>query len=483
MGQTTSRRGSAVRQHSGPAVGCRHSVGRQMSDHRSVSVPAAEVHERLAEHLLIDGYRLVLDVEHSHGSWLVDARDGREFLDLYTHFASAPLGANPPGIVDDPVFMALLARAAVGKPANPDMYSTHLAEFVETFARVLGDPALPHLFFVEGGALAVENALKTAFDWKSRRNEAAGRSRALGTKVLHLTRAFHGRSGYTMSLTNTDPTKTDRFPAFDWPRIDVPAVTFPLKEHLAEVEAAEARALAQARGAFEANPHDIACFIAEPIQGEGGDNHLRPEFLQAMQALCRRYDALFVLDEVQTGVGLTGTPWAYQQLGLEPDVVAFGKKVQLGGMMAGRRVKEVPDNVFTVSSRINSTWGGGLADMVRSRRLLEIIERDGLFGQAATTGAWFLAELQELGARYPGLVSNVRGRGLMCAFDLPDAAERDSLLRILREEDRILLLPSGPRSIRFRPALTISEDDLAVGIKAIGGRLDRLAADRAHGTT
>src|SRR6266702_4173310 len=463
----------------GWAVGCLPSVRRGMGELRSVQVPPSEVHERLAEHLLVDGYRLVLDAERSHGSWLVDARDGREFLDLYTHFASAPLGANPPGIVDDPGFLALLASVAASKPANPDMYTTHLAEFVETFARVLGDPALPHLFFVEGGALAVENALKTAFDWKSRRNEAAGRSRDLGTKVLHLTRAFHGRSGHTMSLTNTDPTKTDRFPAFDWPRIDVPAVTFPLKEHLAEVEAAEARALAQARGAFEAYPHDIACFIAEPIQGEGGDNHLRPEFLQAMQALCRRYDALFVLDEVQTGVGLTGTPWAYQQLGLEPDVVAFGKKVQLGGIMAGRRVDEVRDNVFTVSGRINSTWGGGLADMVRSRRILEIIERERLADRAASLGGWFLAELQEVGSRYPDLASNVRGRGLMCAFDLPGGAERDALITILREEERVLLLPAGLRSIRFRPALTISEDELATGIKSLDRSLGRLASQRS----
>jgi L-lysine 6-transaminase len=248
------------------------------------------------------------------------------------------------------------------------MYSTHLAEFVETFVRVLGDPALPHLFFVEGGGLAVENALKAAFDWKSRRNEAAGRSRDLGTKVLHLTKAFHGRTGYTMSLTNTDPNKTDRYPTFGWPRIDVPAMVFPIDEHLAEVEAAEAGAIEQARAAFEAHPHDIACFIAEPIQGEGGDNHLRAEFLQAMQALCHEYDALFVLDEVQTGVGLTGTPWAYQQLGLEPDIVAFAKKVQLGGIMAGRRIEEEPDNVFRVSSRINSTWGGGLVDMDGSSR-------------------------------------------------------------------------------------------------------------------
>src|SRR5215475_580371 len=211
----------------------------------------------------------------------------------------------------------------------------------------------------------------------------------------------HCRSGYTMSLTNTDPAKTDRYPAFDWPRIDVPAVTFPLEEHRADVEAAEARALAQARAAFEANPHDIACFIAEPIQAEGGDNHMRPEFLQA---LCHAYDALFVLDEVQTGVGSTGTAWAYQQLGLEPDVVAFGKKVQVGGIMAGRRVDEVADNVFHVSSRINSTWGGGLTDMVRSRRNLEIIEAEGLFGHAAKAGAFLLTELQALADRHAALV-------------------------------------------------------------------------------
>jgi len=450
-----------------------------MSDRRSVKVAAAEVPERLAEHLLIDGYRLVLDAERSHGSWLVDARDGREFLDLYTHFASAPLGANPPGIVDDPVFMALLARAAVGKPANPDMYSTHLAEFVETFARVLGDPALPHLFFVEGGALAVENALKAAFDWKSRRNEAAGRSRALVTKVLHLTRAFHGRSGCASSLTNTDPAKTDRFPAFDWPRIDVPAVTFPLEDHLADVESAEARALAQARAAFDAYPHDIACFIAEPIQGEGGDNHLRPEFLQAMQALCHRYDALFVLDEVQTGVGLTGTPWAYQQLGLEPDIVAFGKKVQLGGIMGGRRVDEVPDNVFRVSSRINSTWGGGLVDMVRSRRILEIIEADGLFDHAAKTGGYLLDELQGLADRYPGLVTNIRGRGLMCAIDLPDPRLRDQVVAALREAS-VLVLACGERTIRFRPALNVTTDELRVGMRALDTVLDQLSAAASH---
>src|SRR6516164_3786204 len=213
----------------------------------SHEVAPDQVHEMLGRHVLADGFRLVYDTRASRGSWVVDARSGEKYLDLYTFFASAPLGSNPRGLADDPDFMDVLAEVAANKPANPDMYTTHYAQFVETFARVLGDPALPHLFFVEGGALAVENALKTAFDWKSRRNEAAGRSRDLGTKVMHLRRAFHGRSGYTMSLTNTDPAKTYRFPAFAWPRIDTPAITFPIEEHLDDIVEAEQRALAQAR--------------------------------------------------------------------------------------------------------------------------------------------------------------------------------------------------------------------------------------------
>ncbi|AXH96997.1 L-lysine 6-transaminase [Ornithinimicrobium avium] len=437
-------------------------------------IDPGQVHEVLAQHLLVDGYKLVFDTIRSHGSWFVDTRTGDSYLDLYTFFASAPLGANPSGVVDDPQFQALLAQVASNKPANSDVYTTHLAEFTTTFARVLGDPALPHLFFVEGGALAVENALKTAFDWKSRRNEAAGLPADLGTKVMHLTRAFHGRSGYTMSLTNTDPAKVARFPRFDWPRIDVPAITFPLEENLGKVEAAERHALEQARAAFEAHPHDIAAFVAEPIQGEGGDNHMRPEFLQAMQALCHEHDALFVLDEVQTGVGLTGTPWAYQQLGLEPDVVAFAKKAQVGGIMAGRRVDEVADNVFHVSSRINSTWGGGLVDMVRSRRLLEIIERDGLFERAADTGAWLGEQLRALQSRHPGTVSNARGRGLMCALDLPDGPTRDGLVRRLREDEKVLVLPCGERSVRLRPALDVTRDELALGLRAIESVVDRM---------
>jgi L-lysine 6-transaminase len=427
------------------------------------TISAADVHETLRRHLLVDGFDLVLDTRASRGSWLVDARNGNRWLDLFSFFASAPLGMNHPALTGDPAFLAELTEVAVNKPSNSDIATVPQAAFVAAFERVLGDPALPHLFLVEGGALAVENALKTAFDWKRLHNERHGRPAELGTKVLHLRRAFHGRSGYTMSLTNTDPTKTARFPVFDWPRIDVPAIRFPLDDpqNLAAVVAAEERALEQARAAFAAHPHDIACFIAEPIQGEGGDNHMRAEFLRAMQELCRENDALFVLDEVQTGGGMTGTPWAYQQLGLEPDVVAFGKKLQVCGIMAGRRVDEVPGNVFEVPSRINSTWGGNLTDMVRSRRYLEVIESEGLVERTAVLGKRLLDDLRAV----PG-IDNVRGRGLLVAFDLPSTAERNAVIDRLHR-GRVLVLPNGERSIRLRPALTIGEDELGLAVSAL----------------
>jgi L-lysine 6-transaminase len=188
---------------------------------------------------------------------------------------------------------------------------------------------------------------------------------------------------------------------------------------------------------------------------------MRPEFLQAMQALCHEHDALFVLDEVQTGCGMTGTAWAYQQLGVHPDVVAFGKKLQVCGIMAGGRIDEVPDNVFRVSSRINSTWGGNLTDMVRSRRNLEVIESDGLIERAGVLGKILL---DDLGA-VPGL-DNVRGRGLFVAFDLPSPQERDAAVARLHR-DHVLILPGGERSIRLRPALTIGEDELELAVAAI----------------
>ncbi|WP_099020408.1 L-lysine 6-transaminase [Mycolicibacterium palauense] len=433
-------------------------------DGLATGVTPEDVHAVLARRILADGLDLVLDLERSRGSYLVDARTGRRYLDMFTFFASSALGMNHPALADDAPFRAELAAAAVNKPSNSDVYTVAMARFADTFARVLGDPALPHLFFVDGGALAVENALKVAFDWKSRRNESRGIDPALGTRVLHLRGAFHGRSGYTLSLTNTDPAKVARFPKFDWPRIDAPYLRAGADTDT--MAALEAESLRQARAAFEAHPHDIACFIAEPIQGEGGDRHFRPQFFAAMRALCEEFDALLIFDEVQTGCGITGTAWAYQQLGVRPDIVAFGKKTQVCGVMAGGRVDEVPDNVFAVSSRINSTWGGNLTDMVRARRIFETIEAENLFAHAGAVGRHLLGRLAELAEEFPTTVLDVRGRGLMCAFSLPTAAQRDALIARLWQS-QVVMLGSGETSVRFRPALTVSCAEVDAAVEAV----------------
>jgi L-lysine 6-transaminase len=431
----------------------------------STRVAPSEVRDTLSRHILVDGYHLVQDIEKSHGVWLHDAVRGGDMLDLFGHFSTNPIGFNHPKMAT-PEFAARILPPALNKPANSDVYTAYMAEFVETFSRVVPAGFRRHLFFVEGGALAVENALKTAFDWKVRKNLAAGRGE-LGTKIIHFRQAFHGRSGYTLSLTNTaDPRKTQYFPKFDWPRVVNPKLRFPLSgEVLAEVETTERQALAEIETAVAKYPHDIAGLIIEPIQGEGGDNHFRGEFLRRLRELADEHEFLLLFDEVQTGFGTTGKWWAFEHFGVEPDVFAFAKKTQVCGIAAGPRIDEV-DSVFRISSRINSTWGGNLVDMVRCQRIIEIIEEDGLLDNAARVGAHLLDGLRLLERRFPDRVTNARGRGLFVAFDLPDTEIRARTLKALNEAD-VLGLASGAHAIRMRPPLVLSLAEADEGLQRI----------------
>jgi L-lysine 6-transaminase len=369
----------------------------------------------------------------------------------------------------------MLHRVAQLKPSLSDLYCVEYAWFVDVFVRIAMPACMKYAFFVEGGTLGVENALKAAFDWKVRRNRARGLAGEKGHQVVHLRQAFHGRSGYCLSLTNTDPAKTDLFPKFRWPRIDNPKLRFPVTDAvLADVAAAEQQALEQLDRAFEDNPDELAAIIVEPIQGEGGDNHFRPEFFKKVRQLCDENDMLLIFDEVQTGVGLTGAMWSFEHFGVQPDIFAFGKKTQTCGFVSNDRIFDIPDNVFVVSSRINSTWGGNLTDMVRAQRYFEIIEEERLVENTAKVGAHFVAGLERFQQQFPAMVTNVRGRGLFCAFDLPSGEIRDKAINAM-EENELLVLSSGHRSIRFRPALNLSLDEANEGLKRIEKSLRQLA--------
>ncbi|MFP4527258.1 MAG: L-lysine 6-transaminase [Candidatus Kapaibacterium sp.] len=430
------------------------------------SVDAHNVHKDLSEYMLVDGFDFVLDIDKSGGIKFIEARSGKAYFDFFTCFASMPVGMNHPKMLDEE-FIKYLGVMALNKPSNSDIYTESMATFVKTFFKTAVPDYFKYSFFIDGGALAVENALKAAFDWKVRKNMRKNSSAEKGHKIIHFREAFHGRSGYTMSLTNTDPNKVRYFPKFDWPRVTNPKLKFPITaEVLAEVEKLERQAESEIKEAFRNNPDDIAAIIIEPIQGEGGDNHFRPEFFRMLRNLADENDALLIFDEVQTGVGITGKWWAHQHMGIEPDIMAFGKKMQVCGILAGPKLDEEPDNVFKVSSRINSTWGGNLVDMVRSTKYLEIIEEEKLVDNAAGMGAKLIEKLVELEYDYPELVSNVRGQGLFCAFDMPDADVRSKLISGLFEEG-LIILPCGPKSIRFRPPLNITSDELDNGMKMV----------------
>jgi len=406
--------------------------------------------------ILVDGFDIVIDFDKSHGSYLVDARNGKEYLDFYTFFASSPLGMNHPELNNNR-FKNYIFKAAMHKVANSDIYSQYYAEFVDTLAKIATPEHFKHFFFIDGGALAVENALKISFDWKVKKNLAMGRS-AKGTKVIHFKEAFHGRTGYTLSLTNTaDPRKTMYFPKFDWPRITNPKITFPLEDHLKEIEEAEDRAKREIETALK-DEEDIAALIIEPVQGEGGDNHFRKEFFQYLRRVCDENDILLIYDEVQSGGGITGKMWAHEHFDVAPDLMAFGKKLQVCGVMATERIDNVEKNCFAESSRINSTWGGNLTDMARSTKILEIIKKDNLLENVSKMGKELLKVLLAIEKDFP-VVSNVRGLGLMCAFDLPDEKSRDKLRSIAFDEG-LLLLGCGVKSVRFRPILCVTEEEI-----------------------
>jgi L-lysine 6-transaminase len=436
-------------------------------------VAPKDVFSTIANHMLRDGFDIVIDMEKSKGSKIVDMNSGKTVLDFYTFFASSPFGMNHPKLANDE-FKDKIFRAAINKVANSDIYTLEMAEFVKTFGEVAMPEGFEHLFLIDYGTLAVENTFKIAMDWKVSKLLKAGKitkgeayDGKKGTKIMHFNEAFHGRSGYTLSVTNTnDPNKHQRFAKFtDWPRILNPKITFPLEENLGIVQWLEKQAIKQIKHAIADDPDGIAAIILETIQGEGGDNHFRTEFLQQLRQICDESDIMLIFDEVQCGMGITGKMWAWEHHSpVKPDLFSFGKKSQVCGVVAGPRVDEVEENCFTVSSRINSTWGGSIVDMVRAQRYLEIYRDDKVLDYVANeAGPALYNGLKELEAEFPQYISNVRGKGLMCAYDVCCPKMRDAFLSECFKND-MLILGCGDHTVRFRPALNVPIEDIKLGL-------------------
>ena len=436
-----------------------------------MSIEPKNVREILSKNILADGFDPIIDLDKSHGSWIVDQRDGSEYLDMFSMYASGAVGYNHPYIVKN---QDVLGKISINKTTLSDIYNIYYADFIETFNKYAAPNYLKHAFFIDGGALAVENALKTAFDWKKRLNLKKGINKE-GDKIIYFNQAFHGRSGYTMTLTNTsDPRKTMYYPKFDWFKVDNPHLSFPLDDNLLEdIIKKENSVIENIKNILNKNKDDVAAIIIEPIQGEGGDNHFRNEFMILLKELCDSNEMLLIFDEVQTGVGITGKMWAHEHFSVKPDIISFGKKTQVCGMLAGDKVFSMDKNVFKESSRINSTFGGNLVDMYRFKLILEIMCNENLLSNAKEMGWYLLSKINDLSFEFPGFATNPRGVGLFCAFDLPSTIERDKFISLVFNE-KLMILGSGDASIRFRPHLNVSKNDIDVAIDIISQTLKKM---------
>jgi L-lysine 6-transaminase len=439
---------------------------------KGIFINPKSVQDSLKKHMLVDGFDMTLDLYNSANGYLYDSKGDRQILDFFTFFASNPLGMNHPKLCSEE-FIHKIGKVALNKPSLSDIYTVEQAEFVETFFKIAVPSYFKYSFFIEGGALAVENCLKAAIDWKVRKNFQKGYKQEKGHKIIHFKQAFHGRTGYTLSLTNTDPVKIDLFPKFDWPRITNPKITFPLnKENLENVIELEKQAVSEIMKAISDNKDDIAGLLIEVIQGEGGDNHFRKEFFMQLRQICNEYEIMFIVDEVQTGIASTGKWWAHQHF-IKPDLLAFGKKTQVCGILSTDRIDEIEDNVFRKSSRINSTWGGNIVDMFRFKRILEIIEEDDLLENCVNTGNYLADKLEKLQEKYPDLISNSRGLGLLRAFDVKTPELRNKITSSAINYG-LMILGCGTNSIRFRPPLCVNKEQIDLGIEIIDKIINNL---------
>jgi L-lysine 6-transaminase len=432
-----------------------------------------EVQDVLKNYMLVDGYDFTLDHKKSQGVYLYDAKHEKNMLDFFTFIASNPLGMNHPKINNDE-FIKQIGEVAICKPSLSDVYSTVQAEFVNTFFNIAVPHHFKYSFFIEGGTLAVENAIKAAFDWKVQKNFKKGYKVEKGQQIIHFREAFHGRSGYSLSMTNTDPAKINYFPKFKWPRITNPKIIFPLdEENLSKVIESEKIAVEEIKNALIENKDDIAAIMIEPIQGEGGDNHFRKEFFIKLREICDENEILLIFDEVQTGIAMTGKWWAHQHY-IEPDILSFGKKTQVCGILSNKRIDEVEENVFHKPSRINSTWGGNIVDMFRFKKILEIIKDEDLVKNAEVQGKYLLSKITETTNKYPDKLSNPRGLGLFCAFDCVTTELRNKIVS-KAFENGMMVLGCGTKTLRFRPSLIVKKEDIDYGFEIMDNVMKQLS--------
>jgi 4-aminobutyrate aminotransferase/(S)-3-amino-2-methylpropionate transaminase len=423
-------------------------------------------------------YRAVIvDDVRSEGPWLHDV-DGNVFLDLFASFALGALGYNHPALLEL-ARSADFVHASINPTSTPFLTTPFWIDFVEEVKARFAPPGMAKMYCVDAGGEGVESALKAAFIVHGeRRRAASGRSpnpldlppeeqKAVldnaGTDavVVSFSGAFHGRGLGPLSATHSKLVHKADLPAFPWPQVRFPELRYPRAKFEAENGRAEDESIAELERVLERHAGRVAAVIVEPVQSEGGDRHASPTFFRRVQALAKKAGAAMIFDEVQTGCGPTGALWAHQNFDLPepPDMVTFGKKMQMGGFFATEAY------AIKQFGRMYQTRNGDRSRAMLGREILRTIAKDDLLANVRDTGAHFLAGIEQLAARHPALVTDPRGQGFLLAFDLPTTAARDDFLKRAQRRG-VMATYTGTRSVRMRPHLVTRrpEVDEALGV-------------------
>jgi 4-aminobutyrate aminotransferase len=393
-----------------------------------------------------------LVAKQGRGIVVVDV-DGNEFLDFSSGIAVTSTGHCHPQVV-----------AAIQKQAGElihmsgtDFYYESLVTLAERLSKIAPMPAPHRVYYGNSGAEAIECALKLA-------RYHSGRQLAIAFYG-----AFHGRTMGALSLTASKPQQRRRFAPL------VPGVThvpFPDVYRKGEQDAlACARFIEDKVFKTTVPPEEVAAIFVEPIQGEGGYVPAPTAFLQELRRICDRHGILLVADEVQSGVGRTGSWWAIEQSGVQPDMVCIAKGIA-SGMPLGVTLTKAEIMDWLPGSHA-STFGGNPVCIAAALATLDVIDGEGLLERANEMGGHMLRRMADWPAKHR-LVGDVRGRGLMIGLELvsdkqskkPAAAERDRVVQMAFERG-VLFLGSGASTIRIAPPLIANKAQADTAIDVI----------------
>ena len=409
---------------------------------------------------------MIANYERSRGNYIADL-DGNVLLDVYAQIASIPVGYSNPHLQEAAVTPQMVS-SLVNRPALGNFPQHDWAEVLDTGLLRVAPPGMDQVFTAMAGSDANETAYKAAFMWRRRRerggpdvdftgdeiassmdNQAPGSPHL---SILSFTHAFHGRLFGSLSTTRSKPIHKLDIPAFDWPQAPFPELRYPLADHVEANAAEEQRCLDETERLIAEWPQPPAAVVVEPIQSEGGDNHASPAFFRGLRALTKKHGVLFIVDEVQTGVGATGRFWAHEHWGLTepPDMVTFSKKAQTAGYYFGN-----PELRPNKPYRQFNTWMGDPTKALLFRAIVEEIDRLDLVANTARVGAYLYDGLARLAAQHPDEIQNLRGQG-QGTFIAWDSPRRDELLKKAKPLG-VNIGGSGQRAVRLRPMLIFQE--------------------------